>query len=186
MFKVWMNLLRDVQGSVIWLMKLNDVAQTNLTKEAIKCGVDPNRLIYATRVPEVQDHLARYQLADLFLDTLPYNAHTTASDALWAGLPILTCTGKSFASRVAASLLSAVGLQELITDSLEAYAAKAIALAKNPADLKTIKEKLAKNRLTEPLFNSKLMTNSIEKAYKAVHTRHISGLEPEMIEIQAE
>ncbi|QWD66367.1 tetratricopeptide repeat protein [Polynucleobacter sp. MWH-Aus1W21] len=184
-FDVWMRILHAVDNSVLWLFDANPTASQNLKAEAVKRGISESRLIFAPKLP-LGEHLARQRLADLFLDTLPYNAHTTASDALWAGLPILTCTGKSFASRVAASLLSAVGLQELITDSLEAYAAKAIALAKNPADLKIIKEKLAKNRLTEPLFNSELMAKSIEKAYKAVHARYISGLEPEMIEIPAE
>ena len=167
MFKVWMNLLRDVQGSVIWLMKLNDVAQTNLTKEAIKCGVDPNRLIYATRVPEVQDHLARYQLADLFLDTSPYNGHTTASDALNSGLPIITLCGNSFSSRVASSLLHDMGLQELICNNLDNYYQLALYFANNKIPLQHLR-----NILQLKLKNNdfiKFDTNEFQKLLLAIN-----------------
>ena len=131
MFKIWMDLLKEVPGSVLWLMKLNEAAQGNLTKEAIKHGVDPERLVYATRVPRVEDHLARYRLADLFLDTFPYNGHTTCSDALLAGLPVVTYAGGSFSSRVAGSLLYDLELTELATGSYTEYKEKALSLATN-------------------------------------------------------
>src|SRR5262249_17756404 len=117
-FEVWMRLLRTVDGSVLWLLRDNSSAEANLRKEAVAQGIDPARLVFGSRMP-LKDHLARQRLADLFLDTLPINAHTTASDALWAGLPLLTCCGESFAGRVAASLLNAVGLPELVTHNLD-------------------------------------------------------------------
>ena len=129
MFKVWMDLLKEVPGSILWLMKLNETAQANLTKEAMKHGVDPARLVYATRVPRVEDHLARYRLADLFLDTFPYNGHTTVGDALFAGLPVISLCGESFASRVAKSLLHDVVLKELFCSNLKEYFSKTLQLA---------------------------------------------------------
>jgi predicted O-linked N-acetylglucosamine transferase (SPINDLY family) len=131
MFKVWMDLLKEVPGSVLWLMKLNETAQANLTKESLKHGVDPARLVYATRVPRVEDHLARYRLADLFLDTFPYNGHTTAGDALSAGLPVVTVCGNSFASRVAVSLLHDIGVNDLVSENLNEFHDKALFFAKN-------------------------------------------------------
>ena len=145
-FDVWMRLLKAVEGSVLWLFRDNRDAETNLRKEAAARGIDPTRLVFADRLP-LDDHLARHRLADLFLDTLPYNAHTTASDALWAGLPVLTCRGKTFAGRVAASLLTAVGLPELLTDSLEEYEALALRLATDPLLRSGLRERLRKNRL---------------------------------------
>ena len=183
MFRLWMELLKEVPGSVIWLMKLNEAAEANLTKEAINNGINPNRIIYATRVPQVEDHLARYQLADLFLDTFPYNAGTTASDALWAGLPTLTTMGKSFASRMAASLLNAIGLPELITNTQEEYEALAIELAMNPNKLTDIKNKLASNRLTTPLFDTPLFTKNLEVAYSKMYERYQDDLQPDHITI---
>ena len=120
MFDIWMRLLHQVEGSVLWLLGDNEGAERNLRKEAQQRGIDPSRLVFAGRLP-FDEHLARHRLADLFLDTLPYNARTTASDALWAGLPVLTCEGEAFAGRVAASLLHAVGLPELVTRNLEEY-----------------------------------------------------------------
>lgn len=131
MFKVWMDLLKEVPGSVLWLMKLNETAQANLTKESLKHGVDPARLVYATRTPRVEDHLARYRLADLFLDTFPYNGHTTAGDALSAGLPVVTVCGNSFASRVAVSLLHDIGVNDLVSENLNEYHDKALFFAAN-------------------------------------------------------
>ena len=131
MFKVWMDLLKEVPGSVLWLMKLNDTAQANLSKEALKHGVNPERLVYATRVPRVEDHLARYRLADLFLDTFPYNGHTTAGDALSAGLPVVTVCGNSFASRVAGSLMHDIGVNDLVSENLKAFHDKALFFAAN-------------------------------------------------------
>lgn len=131
-----------------------------------------------------EDHLARHKLADLFLDTSPYNAHTTCSDALWAGLAVLTLIGQSFASRVAASLLNAVNLPELITNTKEEYENLAIELATNPEKLKSIQEKLQKNRLTTPLFNTKIFTNHIEAAYEAMYDRYQDDLLPDHIEVK--
>src|SRR5262249_61574962 len=129
----------------------NDCAETNLCKEAAARGINPARLVFATRIA-MEDHLARHRLSDLFLDTLPYNAHTTASDALWAGLPLLTCYGESFAGRVAASVLNAMGLPELVTYNLEDYEALALRLARDVSLLASIKAKLERNRATSPLF----------------------------------
>ena len=182
-FGIWMRLLQAVGGSVLWLLEDNPTAVKNLHKRAHAAGVEPDRLVFAKRSP-LPEHLARHRLADLFLDTLPCNAHTTASDALWMGLPVLTRCGQSFASRVASSLLHAVGLPELVTHSPEAYESLAIELALNPQKLTELKAKLDANRLTSPLFNTPLFTKHIESAYQTAHQRHISGLEPEHIHVQ--
>jgi predicted O-linked N-acetylglucosamine transferase (SPINDLY family) len=134
-FRSWMTILKATGNSVLWLNSTNEFAEANLRQEAERSGVSPHRLIFASRVPDMADYLARQRQADLFLDTWPYNAHTTASDALWAGLPVLTRIGETFASRVAASLLQAIGLTELITISSEAYERLAIELANNPGRL---------------------------------------------------
>jgi predicted O-linked N-acetylglucosamine transferase (SPINDLY family) len=165
MFDIWMRLLREVDGSVLWLLNADEAAVANLRREASERGVAADRLVFAPRV-KVDDHLARHRLADLFLDTLPYNAHTTASDALWAGLPLVTCPGSTFAGRVAGSLLTAVGLPELITPSLEDYAALALKLARDRDLLAATKAKLAKNRDTHPLFDTARFTRNIEAAYE--------------------
>lgn len=180
-FKSWMHLLQKIEGSVLWLLEDNAAASKNLTVEAKKFGIHSDRLIFAKRL-DLPRHLARHQCADLFLDTFPYNAHTTASDSLWAGLPVLTMAGKSFASRVAASLLTAIGLSELITHTPEEYEALAIDLASNPRKLQAIKEKLAANRLTTPLFDTKGFTQDIEGLYLKMYERHQSGLGPAMIQ----
>src|SRR5262249_20308746 len=174
-FDCWMRVLKRLGNSVLWLFEENTKAASNLRKEAEIRGVHPERLIFAKRMPP-PDHLARHRLADLFLDTLPYNAHTTASDALWAGLPVLTRIGETFAGRVAASLLHAIGLTELITSTPQAYEALAIELATNPEKLAAIKRKLANNRLTTPLFDTKLFTKHIEAAYAAMYERYQAGL----------
>ena len=164
-FDVWMRLLGKIGNGVVWL--LEGANASNLRKEASARGIDPQRLIFAPKLwPD--RHLARHQLADLFLDTLPYNAHTTCSDALWAGLPVLTCYGKAFPGRVAASLLKAVGLPELITQRLEDYEQLALELAGNPSLLKATREKLARNRLTMPLYDSDRFRRNIEAAYEAM------------------
>ena len=142
MFKVWMDLLKEVPNSVLWLMKLNETAQANLSKEAIKHGVDPDRLVYATRVPRVEDHLARYRFANLFLDTFPYNGHTTAGDALRAGIPVLSIRGLNFASRVSASLLYDLSMDALVCNDLLTYFDKASELATDQSQLSTHKELL--------------------------------------------
>jgi nucleotidyltransferase substrate binding protein (TIGR01987 family) len=164
-FDVWMRILTQVEGSVLWLMMRNEATRNNLQQEASKRGVDPARLVFASRIPALEDHLARYQLADLFLDTTPYNAHTTAADALFVGLPVLTCRGHSFASRVASSLLYAIGLPELITDHLTEYEQRAVQLAKDPSLLATIREKLKAHRATYPLFDTDRYCRDLEQAY---------------------
>jgi protein O-GlcNAc transferase len=176
-FDVWMRILREVEGSVLWLLEGNTTAKRNLRKEAAARQVDPDRLIFASRVPH-EDHLARHRQADLFLDTLPCNAHTTAGDALWAGLPVLTCMGTTFAGRVAASLLRAIGLPELITVSLDDYVALALALANDPARLSDIRRKLLDQRTTRPLFDTDRFRRHIEAAYFEMWERHQRGDAP--------
>jgi len=183
-FDIWMKILKAVKGSVIWLFEDNIWAAENLRKEAQKRGVESSRLIFAKRMP-MEEHLARHKCADLFLDTLPYNAHTTCSDALWAGLPVLTLIGKSFASRVAASLLNAIRLPELITNSEQEYEAKAIELALNSQKLKEVKEKLEKHKLTTPLFDTKLFAKHIEAAYEDMYEKYQEGLPASDIEIKS-
>jgi protein O-GlcNAc transferase len=163
-FDIWMRLLQTVPGSVMWLFERGTVAKENLAREAAARSVPPERLVFAQRLP-LSEHLARHRLADLFLDTLPYNAHTTASDALWAGLPVLTCAGSTFAGRVAGSLLRAVGLDELITTSLEEYEALALRLACDSELLDRLRARLARNRLTFPLFDTERSTRALEAAY---------------------
>ena len=164
MFEIWMRLLRDVEGSVLWLLEDNASAACSLTREAAMRGVAADRLIFAPRRP-LAEHLARQTLGDLFLDTLPYGAHTTASDALWVGLPVLTCMGKTFAGRVAASALFAIGLPELVTSSLADYESVARSLAQNPEGLAAIRAKLLRNRDTTPLFDTAGITHDLESAY---------------------
>jgi predicted O-linked N-acetylglucosamine transferase (SPINDLY family) len=176
-FEGWMRTLKSVEGSVLWLLQDNVWAVQNLKKEAQNRGIDAQRLVFAERMP-LPEHLARHRIADLFLDTFPYNAHTTTSDALWAGLPVLTLIGQSFASRVAASLLNAIDLPELITSTQEEYEALAIELALNLKKLADIKLKLAKNRLTTPLFDTPLFTKNLEAAFIEIYERHQGGLEP--------
>ena len=177
MFDVWMRLLAQVEGSVLWLSKQSEEVVKNLRREAVKRGIAPERLVFVQRIDSHDMHLARLGLADLFLDTLYYNAHTTAADALWAGLPVLTCLGVSFQGRVAASLLSAVGLPEMVTPSLHAYEALALNLASHPAKLQAIKEKLAANRLIQPLFDTALTTKHVEAAYQQMQAWHLQGLD---------
>jgi predicted O-linked N-acetylglucosamine transferase (SPINDLY family) len=163
-FDIWMRILKAVDGSVLWLLEDNTAAAANLREEAERRGVDAKRLVFAPRMAP-DEHLARQRAADLFLDTLPCNAHTTASDALWVGLPLLTCPGESFTSRVAASLLHAMGAPELIAPTLAGYEALAVALAKDPARLKAIKDKLLRNRDTSPLFDTVAYTRDLEALY---------------------
>jgi predicted O-linked N-acetylglucosamine transferase (SPINDLY family) len=173
-FDVWMRLLRAVDGSVLWLIEGNSSVPGNLRREAMLRGVAPERLIFAPRL-NPEDHLARHRLADLFLDTWYCNAHTTASDALWAGLPALTCAGETFASRVAGSVLGAIGLPELITHSLSDYETLALRLARDPVLLASIKRKLAYNRATYPLFDTKRFTRHLEVAYSEMWERAQRG-----------
>lgn len=181
-FDIWMHILKRVPGSVAWLFEDSATASANLRREAARRGIDENRLIFAKRMlPE--DHLARHRAADLLLDTLPYNAHTTASDALWVGLPVLTRMGQSMAGRVAASLLTAVGLPELITTTAQEYEDLAVTLATDPTRLQQIKDKLARNRLTTPLFDTTLFARDIERAYKLMVERYRAGLPPDHISV---
>jgi predicted O-linked N-acetylglucosamine transferase (SPINDLY family) len=181
-FDVWMRLLKTVKASVLWLFQDNPTAAKNLRKEAEIRGIDPARLVFAPTM-KLEEHLARHRVADLFIDTLPYNAHTTASDALWAGLPVLTQIGHSFAARVAASLLNAMDLPELITKTQEEYESTAVDLANNPLRLAEIKKKLELKRVTSPLFNGQLFARHIEAAYVEIHRRQLSGDKPEYINV---
>ena len=171
-FDIWMRLLRAVPASVLWLPHLNRWAEANLRDEARMRGVDPVRLVFAPRLDSQAEHLARYRLADLFLDTLPYNAHTTASDALCVGLPVLTCAGRSLAARVAGSLLHAVGLPELVTDSLEEYHAMAVRLATHPDELTALRARLARNLPGASVFDAERTTRHIEQAYLGMWDIH--------------
>jgi predicted O-linked N-acetylglucosamine transferase (SPINDLY family) len=184
-FDSWMRILRSNERSVLWLSSQNNKVVDNLRAEAKKRGIDSNRLIFADREPLMEDHLARHKLADLFLDTSPYNAHTTTLDALWAGLPVLTCAGKSFASRVAASALSAIDLPELITTTKAEYEDLAIELSFNLEKLKSIKEKLDRNRLTTPLFDTPRYTKNIESAFIHIYERYQAELTTEHVYIEA-
>jgi predicted O-linked N-acetylglucosamine transferase (SPINDLY family) len=169
-FAVWMRLLNGVESSVLWLLGSNALFAANVRSEAASAGIDPHRLIFAPMI-ETSAHLARVALGDLFLDSLPYNAHTTASDALWAGLPLLTCRGNTFAGRVAASLLRAAGLPELITESLQEYESTALALAKNRMLLQSYRERLTRDRMRLPLFDTRRTTQRIETAYEEMMAR---------------
>ncbi len=183
-FDCWMRLLKAVEGGVLWLIGDNALAIANLKREATARSVDPARLIFADRVP-LAEHLARHSLADLFLDTLPYNAHTTASDALWSGLPLVTCLGSTFPGRVGASLLRAIGMPELIAGSMQEYEALALDLARNPDKLTALRNKLKGNRLTTPLFDTAQFTRDLETAYALMQERRLSGLAPDHIVVPA-
>jgi protein O-GlcNAc transferase len=180
-FRIWMRLLKALPGSVLWLSGHDAIASANLCRAAETNGVSSDRLVFAARVPSVADHLARLRQADLFLDTLPYNAHATASDALWAGLPVVTCLGSTFPGRVAASLLKGAGLEELITLSLDDYEALALRLARDTGLLASLRTKLAQNRDTCPLFDTRQFTVHLEAAYAAAHERAEAGLAPDHI-----
>ena len=180
-FDSWMRILSRVEESVLWLSLNDATAAQNLRREAQSRGVDPGRLIFAERMPAAAEHLARLRVADLFLDTLPYNAHATALDALWSGLPLLTRIGQGFAGRVAASLLNAVGLPQLITSTAAQYEELAVELAHEPQRLAGIRLKLERNRLTAPLFDTARYTRNLEAAYARVHARHQAGSSPDHV-----
>jgi predicted O-linked N-acetylglucosamine transferase (SPINDLY family) len=184
-FGAWMRLLRDVPGSVLWLLEDNTAAKRNLQEAARARGIDPARLVFAARLPPAE-HLARHRAADLFLDTLPCNAHTTASDALWAGLPVLTCAGTTFAGRVAASLLSAIGLDELVTSSPQEYEALALALARDPGRLAGLRGRLARERATAPLFDTERFRRGLEAAYAAMWEAWQRGEAPQAFAVEAD
>lgn len=181
MFGIWMRLLKSQPHSVLWLISRNEVSQRNLRAAAVEHGVDPARLIFASRVPRIEDHLARYRLADIFLDTFPYNAHTTAADALMAGLPVVTCMGNGFHARVAGSLLHAVGLAELATGSLADYEALAMALAAQPVRLDELKQRLLASRTTSPLFDTGQFCRNLEAAYIAMWRKQTIVDAPDML-----
>jgi protein O-GlcNAc transferase len=183
-FAGWMRILSAVPGSVLWLLTDNRTAENNLRVEAERCSVRGERLIFAGKLA-LAEHLARYRAADLFLDTFPCGAHTTASDALWCGLPLLTRPGASFVSRVAASLLKAVNLPELIAASQSDYEALAIALATDPPRLAAIKGRLASGRATFPLFDTALTTRHLEAAYREIYERYQAGIAPVDLQIKA-
>jgi predicted O-linked N-acetylglucosamine transferase (SPINDLY family) len=182
MFDCWMRVLRRVDGSVLWLLRDNEWAERNLRAEATRRGIDASRLVFADRIAPAE-HLARHRCADLFLDTLPCNAHTTASDALWAGLPVLTVLGDTFAGRVAASLQGAVGLPELIVTTIGDYEALAVGLATDPGRLQAVVARLTSGRVSAPLFDAARYTRHLEAAYAAMYERHRSGLPPEHIHV---
>jgi len=184
MFDIWMRLLKSVQGSVLWLLECNSWAKANLQREAKARDVESGRLLFAPRVP-IEQHLARHRCADLFLDTLPYNAHTTASDALWMGLPVVTCAGETFAARVAGSLLHAAGMPELVTDSLAAYEAKARHLAMHREELNALREKLLRTRATMPLFDTERFALHLESAYQAMWRTCVTGHPPQTFKVSA-
>jgi protein O-GlcNAc transferase len=180
-FDSWMRILSRIENSVLWLSQNNPTAASNLRREASRRGVNAERLIFAARMASLPEHLARHRVADLFLDTRPYNAHATAIDALWAGLPVLTCIGEGFAGRVTASLLKAIELPELITSTAEQYEDLAVQLAANPQRLAEIRQKLAENRLKKPLFDTRSFTKHLEAAYTKIQERYQAGLSPEHI-----
>lgn len=177
-FDIWMWLLAKVDGSVLWLLRDNIWAEANLRKEAAARGIDPDRLVFADRIATAE-HLARQRCADLFLDSFNCNAHTTASDALWAGLPVLTRPGESFAARVAGSLLHAIGMPELAVATTAEYAQTALDLATDPERIAAARAKLAANRLTTPLFDTAQYARHLERAFEMAHDRHCRGLQPD-------
>jgi protein O-GlcNAc transferase len=177
-FEVWMRLLGRIDASVLWLSHMNDCAMKNLRRAAAARGIDPGRIIFAPRLDRIEDHLARHAQADLFLDTLPYNAHSTAIDALWAGLPVVTCAGTAFPGRVGASLLAAVGLPELVTANLDDYETLATRLARDAGLLGDIRRRLAQNRASRPLFDIDRLRRHIEAAYQTMWNTHARGEKP--------
>jgi len=184
MFDIWEKLLRSVPGSVLWLLATNDLARKNLGREAVARGLDPERLVFAPKLDH-ERHLRRLQLADLCLDTLPVAAFTTASDALWAGVPILTCAGETSAGRGAVSLLHAIGAPDLVASSLEDYESMAVRLAHNPSGLLAIRERIQQNRATSPLFDAVRHTRSVERAYVEMVRRSRAGEPPAAYSVPA-
>lgn len=178
-FDSWMRILKQVPGSYLWLSRQRPMAVENMRREAVARGVDPDRIIFAGRVGPMQDHLERQQLGDLFLDTFPYNAHTSGIDALWAGMPIITRMGETFASRLAGSLVTSLGMKELIVASIEEYEALAIDLANHPEKLAALRQRLAQNRTTHGLFNTKSYMQRYEDALSQMHERYHAELPPE-------
>ena len=184
MFDVWMRILQQVPGSVLWLQGSGqDKVKENLRKEASVRGVDPARLVFADKIESMAEHLARHRLADVFLDTLPFNAQTTAVDALWAGLPVLTCMGEGVIARMAGSVLMALGLEELVSKDWPEYEAHAVRIGLEAGYAKSLKEKLERNRKDSPLFDTKRLTRNMERAYEQMHERVQQGLGPQVLEV---
>jgi predicted O-linked N-acetylglucosamine transferase (SPINDLY family) len=182
MFDTWMKALSQIPKGVLWLFWESGTAESNLRQEAEARGVKSERLIFAERLPK-DEHLGRMRLADLALDTRIVNGHTTTSDALWAGVPVITLQGSHFASRASASMLTAIGLPELITHSLKAYETLAVRLARNPDELQRIRQRLEENRLTKPLFDTPRFVRNLEKAYKEMWEIFLAGERPRQIEV---
>ena len=185
MFDVWMRILQRVPGSVLWLQGGGqEGVKENLRREASARGVDPDRLVFAVKIESMADHLARHRAADVFLDTLPFNAQTTAVDALWAGLPVLTCLGESAIGRTAGSVLMALGMDELVTKDWQAYEAQAVRIGLESSYAKSLKDKLERNRKEAPLFDTQRLTRNMESAYEQMHERVQQGLRPQEFEVR--
>ena len=184
-FNSWMKIFKSCTDSVLWLMDYFDISKSNLKSAAKNNGVNPERIIFSKRM-DISDHLERHKLGDLFLDTFNVNAHTTTSDSLWAGLPVLTMVGKSFSARVSASLLDSIGLKELVTNNISEYESMAINLAKNRNKLSKIRNRLNKNRKSYPLFNTSLYCKNLEKAFEITYENYFNGLPPKDFEIKNE
>jgi predicted O-linked N-acetylglucosamine transferase (SPINDLY family) len=182
-FNVWIGLLARLEDSVLWLRDMGEEVRHNLLREAAQRGISAHRLVFAPHVASMAEHLARHSLADLYLDTLPYNAHSTACDALWAGVPVITCAGHSFASNVAASALTAVGLQELVVADLEQYAQLAWELGRDRARLSALRARLARQRISEPLFATAAYTGALERAYLHMHQLWLRGQVPQSFRV---
>jgi predicted O-linked N-acetylglucosamine transferase (SPINDLY family) len=185
MFDVWMRVLQQVPGSVLWLQGSGqEKVKENLRREASARGVDPQRLVFAQKIESMEEHLARHRLADVFLDTLPFNAQTTAVDALWAGLPVLTCLGQSGFGRIAGSVLMALGMEELVTKDVQAYEAQAVRIGLESGYAKGLKEKLERNSKEAPLFDTTRLTRHMERAYEQMHERARQGLGAQAFEVE--
>jgi protein O-GlcNAc transferase len=182
MFNSWMKILQQVSDGVLWLQGGNEATEGNLRRQAEERGLEADKLIFAKHLPK-DEHLARLKLADLALDTRIVNGHTTTSDALWAGVPVISIQGTNFASRVSSSILRAIGLPELITSNLEEYEHLAVSLASDPGQLQAIREKIAKNRSVEPLFDTPRFVRNLEKAYKEMWEIFLAGEQPRQIEV---
>jgi predicted O-linked N-acetylglucosamine transferase (SPINDLY family) len=183
MFNSWMKILKAVPDSVLWLLKNNDCAQQYLRSGAAENGIDPQRLVFAPRLPK-GEHLGRHNLANLMLDTRIYNGHTTTSDALWAGVPVVALAGNHFASRVSASILNAIGLPQLITSTLEGYEKLAVRLALDPSELSLWQKKIAENRSTHPLFDTRRYARNLENAFIQMWRIYAAGQDPKHIEVR--
>jgi protein O-GlcNAc transferase len=183
-FDLWMNVLRRVEDSVLWLYAPNEITAMNLTQRAMQNGVEASRLVFAPHITDHASHLGRYVFADLFLDTRYCNAHTTAVDALWCGVPVITVPGEKMASRVGASLLNAVGLPELICKDWTEYEEKAVWLATHPDELAALKRKLAANRDSYPLFDTEGQVRALEAAFEEMWRRHQAGLPPAAFDVR--